>query len=760
MMTMTSDETKNSPSSPNPIGRPTPRVDGPKKVTGTAQYASDFHFAGLLYAVPVEATIANGRLTGLDTAAAEKMPGVKAILHRANIGKIYRSTLGPGFEGIVDERRPPFADDDITYYGQYIACAVADSFENAKAAADAVRATYERRKPNVDTNLVADDEPDEVETTFSPTKRLQSERGDPGKAFASAPVKLDQTYVTPTETHNPIELQGTTAVWEGSNLTIYEESQGVFNLRGVLAQMFGLPKENVKVVTRFVGSGFGSKLWPWTHCALAVAAARQLQKPVKLVLSRRMMFQSVGHRPRTQQRVRLGATPDGKLVSLQHDYVNAQAILDSYHEDCGEATAFMYSSPNLRVEFGRSRRNVGPPTSMRGPGAVPGLYAIESAMNEMAAQLKMDPVQFRVVNEPKVDESNGLPFSSRHLLECYRVGGEKFGWSKRTPAVGSMKRDGLTLGWGMGSAAWIAARFPAEANVQLRDDGTVRIACGTQDIGTGTYTNLAQMAAYKTGVPLDRVEVVLGDTSLPPGPISGGSMVTGSVVPAVFAAADSASHQLRTAAVKTAGSPFEKRNLDDVVFEGGLVYLKADGPAKGVPFADVLRRANLRLISGHGESESTFGDPNPKYSMHSFGCHFVEVTWQPETARLRVSRVVTAIDAGRIVNPLTGRNQIEGAVVMGIGMALFEHTTYDPQSGAPINANLADYLVAVHADVPPIDVVFLDYPDMALNELGARGIGEIGLAGVAAAITDAVHHATGVRVRELPVKIEDLLGTA
>jgi xanthine dehydrogenase YagR molybdenum-binding subunit len=309
----------------------------------------------------------------------------------------------------------------------------------------------------------------------------------------------------------------------------------------------------------------------------------------------------------------------------------------------------------------------------------------------------------------------------------------------------------------MAGAAWIAARFLAEANVQLRDDGTARVASGAQDIGTGTYTILAQLAAYKTGVPLEKVEVVLGDTSLPEGPVSGGSMATGSLVPAVFAAADNAIASLLTIATTTAGSPFEKRKPDELVFEGGRVFVKANGPAGGVPFADLLRRANLRLVTGSGKAEATFGEKKPKFSTHSFGCHFVEVTWQPEIARLRVSRVVTVIDAGRIINPLAGRNQIEGAVVMGIGMALLEHTSYDQQSGAPINSNLADYIVAVNADVPKLDVHFLDYPDKEINELGARGIGEIGLAGIAAAITAAVYHATGVRVRELPVNIEDLL---
>ena len=310
----------------------------------------------------------------------------------------------------------------------------------------------------------------------------------------------------------------------------------------------------------------------------------------------------------------------------------------------------------------------------------------------------------------------------------------------------------------MAGCTWIATRVAAHANVELRGDGTARIACGTQDIGTGTYTILAQLASDKTGVPLDKVDVALGDTSLPEGPVSGGSMATASVIPAVFAAADDAIASLLTVATATVGSPFEKKKPADLGFEGGRVFVKANGPAGGVPFADLLRRANLRFVTGSGKSEGLSGNPKPKFSTHSFGCHFVEVTWQPEIARLRVNRVVTAIDGGRIINPLAGRNQIEGAIVMGIGMALLEHTTYDPQNGAPINSNLADYMMAVNADVPKqIEVYFVEFPDKELNELGARGVGEIGLAGVAAAITAAVYHAAGVRVRELPVKIEDLL---
>ncbi|HKE58419.1 MAG TPA: xanthine dehydrogenase family protein molybdopterin-binding subunit [Pyrinomonadaceae bacterium] len=735
-----------------PIGRRTPRIDGPLKVSGLAQYTSDFHFAELLYAVPVGATVANGRIVKLETAAAESMPGVRAIFHRENIGEI-RPSVPSEEGGTCEERRPPFADDIIRYYGQYIALAVADTFENAKAAADRVTAVYETETPNVATELEADEDPDLILTTFGERHRLQSERGNADAAFASAPVKLDHTYVTPTEAHNPLELHATTAMWDDSGLTLYDSTQGVVNARVILAEMFGLQKERVRVISKFIGSGFGDKLFPWTHVPLAAAASRQLRKPVKLVLSRRMMFFNVGHRPRTQQRVRLGATQDGKLVSLHHDYVYTRSMLDAHHEDCGETTPFQYSVPNLRVTWGRAKRNIGPGADMRGPGAVPGLYATESAMNELARELNIDPVRLRVVNEPKINEGEGLPFSSRHLLECFETGAEKFGWSKRNPAVGSMKRDGLLLGWGMAGCSWLAGRFSAAARVELRDDGTASVACATQDIGTGTYTVLAQLTAEKLGVPLDKVEVKLGDTLFPEGPLSGGSLATSSVVPAVFGAAEEAIASLFELATTTAGSSFENRKPAELRFENGTLV----GDSKAITFAEILKLANRQAIVGSGKGEQTFGVPGEKLSAHSFGCHFVEVTWQPEIARIRVSRVVTVIDAGRIINPLAGRNQIEGAVVMGIGMALFEHTSYDPQNGAPINSSLADYVVTVNADAPPIEVYFLDYPDTYINEIGARGIGEIGLAGIAAAITDAVHHATGVRVRELPVKIEDLL---
>ena len=368
----------------------------------------------------------------------------------------------------------------------------------------------------------------------------------------------------------------------------------------------------------------------------------------------------------------------------------------------------------------------------------------------------------RMQNEPDKDEGLNLPFSSRHYVECLKVGAEKFGWSKRTSEIGSMKgtgaQAGLTLGWGVAGCSWIAERCDTQAAVELLSNGTARVSCATQDIGTGTYTVLSKVVAERVGIPNDRVEVVLGDTNLPPGPISGGSWATASLIPAVLDAIDKAQQTLFTIATSGPDAAFPNQKADALVLGDGRVRLKSGDAASGIAFGDILAKASVRGASGQGKSAGTFGAPDKKFSTHSFGAQFAEITWEPETARLRVSRVVTVIDAGRILNPKPARNQIEGAVVMGIGMALFEATRYDVRNGAPINNNLADYMLTTNADAPSIDVTFLDHPDLVLNPLGARGVGEIGLAGIAAAITNAVHHATGVRVRELPVRIEDLLG--
>jgi xanthine dehydrogenase YagR molybdenum-binding subunit len=747
-------ETRVTATTPPRTNGTLPRVDGALKVTGTAMYSSDYNLPGMLYAVPVCATIASGTVVGIDAALAAKMPGVKAVYERANFGKLYRTAPPSGFSGIVDEKRPPFEDDVVRYYGQYVAAVVARTYEQAVAAANAVKVTYKAAPLNVSAKF--------AESEASEKPHMDSHRGDPDGAFAAAAVKVDYVYATPTETHNPIELHASVADFDGQKFTLYETTQAVCNAQDVMAQMLGVPLENVRVISRFLGSGFGGKLWPWTHALIAAQASRNLRRPVKLVVTRDMMFQSVGHRPRTQQRMRLGATHEGKLVAVMHNSLNHTSILDDYSEGCSEATGYSYSVANLRATSGIVRRNVGTPTSMRGPGAVPGLFALESAMDELAIALKMDPIQLRLLNEPAKDEGINLPFSSRHFVECLKVGAEKFGWGKRTPGVGSMKgtgdQAGLTLGWGVAGCSWIAERCETEASVELLSNGEARVSCATQDIGTGTYTVLSKVVADRTGLANDRIQVVLGDTNLPAGPISGGSWATASVIPAVIDAADKAQQTLFAIATSGPEAAFSKAKADELALTNGRVHLKTAPAADGIPFEQILVKANVRAATGNGKSAGTFGAPDKKFSTHSFGAQFAEVTWQPETARLRVSRVVTVIDGGRILNPKPAANQIQGAVVMGIGMALFEATRYDTRFGVPINNNLADYILTTNADAPTIDVTFLDYPDLVLNPLGARGVGEIGLAGIAPAITNAVYHATGVRVRELPVRVEDLLG--
>lgn len=723
------------------VGRAVPRIDGPLKVSGQARYTSDVALPDMLQAVPVCATIGAGSVLAIDAAAARAMPGVREVFTRFNIGPLQRVEKG----ATLDEKRPPFEDDLVRYYGQYVALVVADTFEQATAAARCVDVTYNAEAPDVSEVTGPEGSPE-----------VDSERGDVAHGLQEADVTVDQAYRTPPETHNPIELHATLASFDGSTYTVYETSQGVVNARAVIAQMLDVAVDDVRVITEYLGSGFGSKLWPWSHTLLACAASRQLGVPVRLVIDRRTMFAAVGHRPGTLQRMRIGATRDGKLTALQQDFINDCARDGKYKEDCGEATTYLYSTPNLRVTSALARRDIGVCTSMRGPGAVPGLWAVESAMDELAIALAIDPVDLRLRNEPKTDEGRNVPFSSRHLDECLTKGAHAFGWSQRDPRPGSMRRDGLVLGWGMAACSWLAMRLPAKVELRLRADGSVRVASAAQDIGTGTYTVVAQMVADLAGVPMDRVEVVLGDTALPPGPLSGGSMLTASMVPALMVAAQDAFDALRGVAARQSGVEMETLQVT-----AGRLHDVGEPASSGRSFPEVLQAAGIDHVDGHGASgPSKLDEGAADVSIHSYGAHFVEVTWQPELARLRVSRVVTVIDAGRILNPRMGRNQIEGAIMMGVGMALFEATEYDEHTGAPINANLADYVVTTHADAPAVDIHFLDYPDTALNPLGARGIGEIGIAGIAPAIAAAVHHATGIRVRSLPIRIEDLLADA
>jgi xanthine dehydrogenase YagR molybdenum-binding subunit len=738
-----------APYKPSPIiGASLARIDGPLKTSGRASYAADYNFPRMVYAVAVGSTVANGTVRSVDSSAAEKMPGVLLVLSHDNINATLRVPPDQ-HPGRNSETRGPLEDNAVSYWGQYVAVAVAETFEQAQAAAAAVRVKYDAQPPNVsnvfdDANVV--------------NARVNSKRGDTDSAFPSAPVQVDETYFTPVETHNPMEMHATVAVWDGSKFTLYESSQGVVNHLNILAAVLGVPKENVQVISRFIGSGFGGKLFPWPHSALAATASKRLNRPVKLTVSRKQMFTSVGHRPRTQQRMRIGATPEGKLVSLQQDYRNHTSLHDDVSENCGEATPFIYSVPNLQVTSSIVRRNIGTPTPMRGPGAVPGLFAVESAMDELAIKLKMDPVALRVLNDTLIDESTKKPFSSRHYKECLQIGAEKFGWSNRTPAIGSLRKGDLILGWGVAGASWGAGRGVADATVTLKSDGTALVSSATQDPGTGTYTVMAQIVSDRTGIPVDKIDTVIGDSSLVPGPTSGGSTATATIIPAVAGGTDAAVKSLLTIATQTSGSPFSGQDPTALTMSGGRIHATGKPAASGVPFQDILKLAKLPEAKGQVHTGGLGSDTNARdFSTHSFGAQFVEVEWDPGIARLRVSRVVSVIDGGRIINEKTATNQISGAVVMGVGMALMEQTIYDTRNGHPINDNFADYIVPTHADAPSVDVHFLNIPDPKLGEYGARGIGEIGLAGIAPAITAAVYHATGVRVRSLPVRIEDLL---
>jgi xanthine dehydrogenase YagR molybdenum-binding subunit len=486
-------------------------------------------------------------------------------------------------------------------------------------------------------------------------------------------------------------------------------------------------------------------------------AARHVNRPVKVTVPRSLMFTTTGHRPFTQQRVKLAATNDGKLVSVSHEVLQETSMVDDYVERCTDPTPILYSCPNVFAVQHLAHLNVGTPTPMRGPGTTPGLFALESALDELAVALNMDPLELRLKNYAERDESTDRPWSSKHLRECYQQGAERFGWSKRTPQVGSMRRGDKILGWGMATCTWPGSRSRADVRVRLLIDGTARVSCACQDIGTGTYTVFAQVVADKTGVPLDKIRVFLGDSDLPPGPTSGGSAATATVLPAISQAAQQAQQTLFKVAIGTNKSPFQNAEIKTLKMTGGRIHAEDKSPDTGVPFQEIL--AMRRLSSVDAEARTDEPEDSKKYSIHSFGAHFCEIEFDPGIARLRINRWVTVIDGGRIINAKAGRSQILGGVVMGIGMGLFEETIYDVRNAHPVNSNYADYLVPTNKDIPGLECILLDYPDPIINEYGARGIGEIGLTGVASALASATYHATGVRVRNLPIRIEDLLSS-
>nr|WP_315594001.1 xanthine dehydrogenase family protein molybdopterin-binding subunit [uncultured Cupriavidus sp.] len=731
------------------IGASPRRIDGRLKVTGGALYTADRALPGMLHAYGVFSTVASGRIAGMELDDARRVPGVAEILHHGNFPRLYRTPKSPiSFDtilvaSITDEHRLPFEDDTIHYGGQMVALVVADTFEHAREAAFRIKVQYESGEAIIDLEHG-------IEANGLQEAGQAYSRGTPESAFDHSAVKVDAVYRTPVEVHNPMEMHATLAWWDDEALHLYEATQGATVHRNTIAQIFGLMPENVTVDAPFIGSGFGAKLFLWPHSVAASAAARMTGRPVKLVVPRAAMFTTTGQRPETRQRMRLAAGADGRITSIRHESVNTTSFIDQYVENCGGMTKSLYACPHVMASHHTTNVHRGAPTSMRAPGAAPGLFALESAIDELALACGMDPLQFRLANISTRDESMDLPWSSNHLREAIVQGGRAFGWDKRDPRPGSMVDGTEVVGYGMAVCNWDAWRTPAEARVHLNSDGTASVTCAIQDIGTGMYTIVAQTVSDLTGLPFERIDVRLGASSSPAAPVAGGSWATASVLPAVAEATRVAIAQLCAFATQD-GAMFTGIAPEALKLQDGQL---TDGQ-RTVDYASIL--TSQRFASAEGFARTGGASNLDKVSYMSFGAHFVEVRWDPGISRLRVSRVVSAIDVGRVINPVMARNQVEGAIVMGVGMALFEAAEYDERNGMPGNNNYAEYAVPVHADQPEIDVILLDYPDLGFNEFGARGIGEIGITGLAAAVANAVFHATGKRIRELPITKEKLM---
>jgi xanthine dehydrogenase YagR molybdenum-binding subunit len=734
-----------------PIGRPLDRIDGRAKVTGRARYAAEFALQGLVYAALVQSTIARGRIAAIDSSAALAAPGVLAVITPRDAERLRLDQVA-GHAPMA----PYLQDDLVRYQGQHVAIVVADTLERAQAAAALVRVSYETQ-PAVRLMEQGLDRAYKPRNFRNGTRSPDSRRGDPEAAFAAAPVKLDRTYVTPIEHHNPMEPHAVIAAWDGDRLTLWHSTQGVAASRNVIAQLFGLRPEQVRTVSPFVGAGFGCKGTTWPHVALAVMAARRVGRPVKLVLERRQMYSSNGYRPRTIQHLRLAADAEGRLVAMMHDGLSQMSDpeIGEFTEPVALATEMLYSCPNVAVSHRLVPVDAPLPTSMRAPGKASGVFALESAIDELAYAAGTDPVEFRLRNDTARDEHADKPFSSRSLWACLEQGAERFGWSGRDPRPRAMSAGGKLVGYGVAAATYPANRSQAACQVILNADGSAVGRAATQDIGTGTYTIMTQVIADALGLPPGRVRFELGDSRFPEAPTSGGSQTAASVAPAAQAAALEIRDRLVALALADRRGLFAGATAQELVLAGGAVRLAA-APSRQLPLAELMARAGLDRIEGNGGSRP--GEERREYSMHSFGAHFCEVHVDPALGEVRVARWLGAFGAGRILNAKTARSQLIGGIVYGMGMALFEETHVDAQLGRAVNANLAEYLVPVHADVPAIETLFVAEDDPHVNPLGVKGIGELPMVGAAAAVANAVYHATGTRIRELPIRPEKLLG--
>lgn len=734
------------------IGKETSRVDGVAKVTGKAKYAAEFQVPNVAYAFVVLGTVAKGRITAIDTRDADRSSGVVRVFTHLNTPRLGKKPAAeqspPGAQAEEDKSFQALQSDRIYFNAQPVALVVAETYEQARHAARLVKVSYAAEPHMTDTDRVLG------RAQLSAKTFPEKPRGNPEQAMRSAAVKVEAEYRIPIEHHNPMEPHAAIAFWQGDQLTVFDKTQGVSTVQKHLATAFGVSEANVRVVSPFVGGAFGSSLRPNYYPALTAMAARQLQRPVKLVYTRTQMFTGHGYRPRTVQKIALGAERSGKLTSMIHEAVHNTSSFEEFSDDTTRFTRQVYACPNLHAPLRLTATDLDTPLWMRAPGAVSGMFALECAMDELAYALKMDPLQLRLVNYAEVDPESGKPFSSKALRECYRLGAEKFGWKDRKFEPRSMRDGRLLVGWGTATGIWGANQMPASARITFRADGTAQVASGTSDIGPGTYTVMTMIAAEFLGLKLEQVNFELGDTRHPTAPSQGGSWTTASVGSAVQGAALAITAKLLELANRDAGSPLKGVSAAGVEMMDGRLRQKSDA-SRSVSIADLMLRNSLTEISETFESK-----PSPerdKYASLAHGAQFVEVKVDPDLGIVRVTRVIEVTASGRILNPKASHSQEIGGVVWGIGMALQEETEIDHRYGRIMNPNLQHYHVPVNADVHSIETLFVEEDDKVVNPLGVKGMGELGMVGIPAAIANAVFHATGRRIRELPITPDKLL---
>ncbi len=727
----------------------TERYDGPAKVTGTAKYATEFAVPGPVYALIVQSTIANGSIASIASVSAERAYGVLAVLTPFNAPRL----------PAIDPRAPGhhnlslLQDTDVHYNGQPIAVVVATSLDAARKAAAMIRIVYRPQPAKLDfMGRLAEARP-----IRQPGREpADSARGDFDACMAKAAATLDVTYTTPIQNHNSMEPHSTLAWWEGDKLNLYDSTQFVSGDRQTVATVLGIPVANVHVQCPYTGGGFGSKGTTWSHVILAAMAAKVVGKPVKLALDRRQMFGPVGGRPATVQKIRLGASAEGKLLAVRHDVILHASVMEDFLEPCAAQTRMLYSSESIVTSHRFVDMNLGVATNMRAPGEASGTAAFESAMDELAVQLKMDPVQLRLVNYAETDKSKNLPFTSKHLRECYQQAAERFGWSRRSATPRQRLEGDEWIGYGMATATRHANRSAAQATVRLLPNGGAMVLCGTQELGTGTYTIMADTAAAALGLDPARVEVKLGDTRLPRAPGSTGSATAASIGPAIRAAGRQALLQIFHLAIADAQSPLYGKPPEGLSASEGRIFLTAS-PSTCETFVELLARNGGQAIEATAGAEPD--ERRGSYTANSFGAVFAEVAVDRDTCMVKARRIVGTYDIGTLMNETTGKSQLVGGIVWGVSFALHEEAHIDPVFGRTVNENFAEYHVPANPDIGEIDVTVLNIPDTVFSPLGARGIGEISITGTAAAVANAIYNATGRRIREFPITPDKIMET-